>query len=474
MKQLSYCIAIFLLLSRTMLAQVGINTDNSSPDPSAMLDIKSTTSGVLLPRMSFEQRNAIQNPVEGLMVVCSNCSDDGSADFSIFKGGKWMNVILGCNTPLAPAEGTHIPDVTQIIWKWNPSPIALGYKWNTSDNYNTAIDVGNLTTYAEDELTCFTNYSRYVWAYNTCGQSTVLNLSQSTSMVPFTLSPEEGTHIALNIQIIWNWSPVEGAVGYKLGSTNDFTNAIDKGLSTSHIETGLVCGSFYTRYVWAYDVCGYSTPVILNQNTMACYPCYESIIINHVTTNGVAPVDKTVTYEVAANIPGAVSKCWITSNLGADHQATAVDDATEASAGWYWQFNRKQGYKNNGTTVTPSWPVQSIVENSDWVAANDPCTIEFGAGWRIPTSTEWFNVDLTGNWNDWNGPFGSALKIHAAGNLIDGNGSLYSRGSWGYYRSSTQVPDNGGWVLAFTISHSNVNNFYTKAGGFSIRCLRDN
>jgi hypothetical protein len=30
-------------------------------------------------------------------------------------------------------------------------------------------------------------------------------------------------------------------------------------------------------------------------------------------------------------------------NLGADHQATSVDDATEAFAGGYWQFNRIQG-----------------------------------------------------------------------------------------------------------------------------------
>ena len=57
----------------------------------------------------------------------------------------------------------------------------------------------------------------------------------------------------------------------------------------------------------------------------------------------VAPVDKTVTYGTVTNIPGETSKCWITSNLGADHQATAVNDATEASAGWYWQFNRHTG-----------------------------------------------------------------------------------------------------------------------------------
>ncbi len=130
----------------------------------------------------------------------------------------------------------------------------------------------------------------------------------------------------------------------------------------------------------------------------------------------VAPVAKSVTYGTVTNIPGEPSKCWITSNLGASQQATAVNDATEASAGWYWQFNRKQGYKHDGTTRTPNttW-IGSISETSDWVTANDPCTIELGSGWRIPTSTEWTNVDASGGWTDRNGPWTSGLKLHPAG-----------------------------------------------------------
>ncbi|MEI7983114.1 MAG: FG-GAP-like repeat-containing protein, partial [Bacteroidota bacterium] len=115
------------------------------------------------------------------------------------------------------------------------------------------------------------------------------------------------------------------------------------------------------------------------------FTCGSSIIINHVADT-VAPVTKTVTYSIVNNIPGEPSKCWITSNLGADHQATSVDDATEESAGWYWQFNRKQGYKHDGINRTPNnaW-VNPIIEDFDWQAANDPCTHEIGGGWRVPT-----------------------------------------------------------------------------------------
>lgn len=45
---------------------VGIGTKN--PDPSALLDLSSTTKGLLLPRMTEAQRDAIKNPVAGLIV----------------------------------------------------------------------------------------------------------------------------------------------------------------------------------------------------------------------------------------------------------------------------------------------------------------------------------------------------------------------------------------------------------------------
>jgi hypothetical protein len=197
--------------------------------------------------------------------------------------------------------------------------------------------------------------------------------------------------------------------------------------------------------------------------------CGSSLTINHVA-GVVAPVNKTVTYGTVTNIPGEPSKCWITSNLGADHQATAKSDATEQSAGWYWQFNRKQGYKHTGSVRTPNTWITSIEEDFDWQAANDPCTLELGAGWRIPTSLEWTNVDASGNWTNWNGPWNSALKMHAAGCLGD-DGSLYDRGSEGSYWSGTTFY-TGGICLGFNSSGSGMGEYIPKTLGTSIRCIR--
>jgi hypothetical protein len=200
------------------------------------------------------------------------------------------------------------------------------------------------------------------------------------------------------------------------------------------------------------------------------FSCGIAITISHVTGN-VAPVTKTTTYGTVTDIPGAASKCWITSNLGSDHQASAVSDATEESAGWYWQFNRKQGYKHSGTSVTPTWTITSINESSNWVADNDPCTIELGIGWRIPTYSEWNSVDVNGVWTNWNGPWDSALKMHAAG-YLNTNGSLLDRGSSGFYASATQWDATRCDYLQFNSGFC-ITNFIDKALGYSIRCIKD-
>jgi hypothetical protein len=189
----------------------------------------------------------------------------------------------------------------------------------------------------------------------------------------------------------------------------------------------------------------------------------------------VAPVNKTVIYGTVTNIPGEPAKCWITSNLGADRQADSVDDPTEPSAGWYWQFGKKRGFKNDGTTRTPdtAW-ITAINTSSDWTVETDPCTIELGSPWRIPTRSEWTNVDanVVNPWGNWNGPWISGLKMHAAGLLWANNGTITTtRGVYGRYWSSTQSTATKAWALLFSSINSYLN-ADTKTYAYSIRCVR--
>lgn len=84
-------IAILLLLllgcGPYLQAQVSINTDNSNPDPSAMLDVNSTGKGVLIPRMTAAERDAIAAPANGLLVYVTTDSS-----FYFYEGNAWAKV----------------------------------------------------------------------------------------------------------------------------------------------------------------------------------------------------------------------------------------------------------------------------------------------------------------------------------------------------------------------------------------------
>jgi hypothetical protein len=63
-----------------------INTDGSTANASALLDVKSTTKGLLIPRMTKTERTAIASPATGLLVF-QNAPD--SMGFYYYDGGSW-------------------------------------------------------------------------------------------------------------------------------------------------------------------------------------------------------------------------------------------------------------------------------------------------------------------------------------------------------------------------------------------------
>ncbi|HNW72755.1 MAG TPA: hypothetical protein PKN44_03950, partial [Bacteroidales bacterium] len=190
-------VAFMLLFGENLVAQVGINNDGSQPDPSAGLDVKFTNKGFLPPRMTHSQLNAISNPADGLMVYCTDCYNEATGALAIFINGAWHIFNPSCLAPAIPVEGNHVASSNQIIWNWYAVAGAIGYRWNITNNYATATDLGTLTTRTETGLTCNNAYTRYVWAYNACGNSPPASISQSTLICNST--PSVSTLPAANI-----------------------------------------------------------------------------------------------------------------------------------------------------------------------------------------------------------------------------------------------------------------------------------
>ncbi len=88
MKKLLLSLLAILFISIALAQNVGIGT--TTPDSSAQLDVSSTTKGFLPPRMTVAQRNAIPNPVTGLMIWCIDCDE-----LQVYNGTDWVNMVRG-------------------------------------------------------------------------------------------------------------------------------------------------------------------------------------------------------------------------------------------------------------------------------------------------------------------------------------------------------------------------------------------
>lgn len=98
-------IGSFLTMLQATSAQgVAINTDNTDPDASAALDVKSTSKGVLVPRMTQAQRNAIATPATGLMIFQTN----NTPGFYYYTGSAWSAVGGGGSSASLQLVATNI------------------------------------------------------------------------------------------------------------------------------------------------------------------------------------------------------------------------------------------------------------------------------------------------------------------------------------------------------------------------------
>ena len=250
-----------------------------------------------------------------------------------------------------------------------------------------------------------------------------------------------------------------------------FLFSISTGFAQSAYKTGEL-GDTRANYVDTYGgrtLNGVETTGEINK----LLPCTQ-IIVNHKKANGIAPVDKTVIYQlVMTNITGT-NKCWFQQNLGASRQAYSAKDTSEAAAGWYWQFGRKLGYEyKSSRNPNTTWDT-SVPDDKNWSRLVDPCKQELGNGWRLPNYNEWRAVAQSkGNLTN---VFASDLKLHAAGMLDPSTGTIINRSTNAnstHYWGSDSYNFNGRAYVIFTGGSGAQASTNNKNAGFTIRCIQD-
>lgn len=112
---------IFILCAFVFLSITGINAQNNvgigttTPDASSILEMQSTTQGVLVPRMTAVQRLAIATPANGLLVY-----DLDSMCFFYYKAAVWTN-LCGGGSGSGPTGPTGAAGATGVAGAAGPT-----------------------------------------------------------------------------------------------------------------------------------------------------------------------------------------------------------------------------------------------------------------------------------------------------------------------------------------------------------------
>jgi hypothetical protein len=239
-------------------------------------------------------------------------------------------------------------------------------------------------------------------------------------------------------------------------------------------------------------------------------------IYNDGPTNNGADRRVTISVQVkdcaccGAFVAAGVWKDYMCHNLGADQNAAAFTPSWQI-IGNYYQWGRKptcfgrDGIDGANPCSSPVYAAAgpwgsttandnagtiagwgTTAPNNSWLdnvkADNDPCP----AGFRVPNNTHLtalenlsINPNTTvGTWTNISTNYSSGKRIGTllflpAGGLRQLDGTLQSRGSWGYYWSTTFGGNPFARILLFNVNVVNINAGYDRVRGLSVRCIAE-
>jgi hypothetical protein len=140
-KHITTFLVIFLTTATFSWSQgVGINSNSAAPDPSAILDVSAGDKGMLIPRMTQSQRNAISNPVEGLQIynTTTKC-------FNFYTGATWRQSCYECDF-LSPSVGNNGPICEGSTLNLSATFLAgATYSWTGPNGFSSAQQSPSIT-----------------------------------------------------------------------------------------------------------------------------------------------------------------------------------------------------------------------------------------------------------------------------------------------------------------------------------------
>ncbi|MCX7768635.1 MAG: hypothetical protein N2110_06400, partial [Flavobacteriales bacterium] len=131
MKKIFLFLALYIFFSSRSVAQgVGVNTDGSNPDPSAILDVKATDKGLLVPRVHLTDvtsQSPITSPATGLLVYNTNPSVTGGngVGFYVWLGSSWSRLDMSNSGDWRLTGNAGINPATHFLGTTGPQDLVF-------------------------------------------------------------------------------------------------------------------------------------------------------------------------------------------------------------------------------------------------------------------------------------------------------------------------------------------------------------
>ena len=245
-------LTIFMFLQvRTVAQSVGINNDGSDPDSRAILDMKSTGQGVLLPRLTDAQRDALsQNVPSGMLIVNTTAKQ-----MQIFFDNVWYPLSMGTGiiapvlatvttaaaSEISPTAATCGGNVTA---DGNTMVTARGLCWSTSHDPTTSdyktIDGTGIGSFASVITGLEENTTYYARAYATNNVGTAYGTEINFTTASFGTMTDQDGNVYRTVTIgtqIWTVENLK-ATHYRNG--NPIDNVTDN-TAWAALTTGAYC-----------------------------------------------------------------------------------------------------------------------------------------------------------------------------------------------------------------------------------------
>ncbi len=453
---------LLLFCSIVITAQVAINTDGSTPDASAILDLKSTNSGVLFPRMSSIQRDAIALPETGLMIY--NTTDN---DLQFFNGTWWKFLKNEDCNPSQPGNitGTSNPTCAQTGLSYSIAAVTLATSYNWTLPSDATLVTGQGTTSITVDMGNQTgNVS--VRAESGCGNSTYIDLAITFSnSIPAQPGDITGNQF-LNDNATgeaYSITAVSGATSY--GWIVPAGASIVSGQATTSISVDFGTASGDVS-VYSVNACGNSDTTDLFVNVFACGDVFTDTRDSK-----------------AYNTVSIGSQCWFAENINIGSKITSSQSNNSIIEKWCYN-NEEDSCNIYGGLY--NW--NEMMQYSTLGEAQGICPDD----WHLPSQTEWYamvteiggtsqggKLKETGTLH-WNSPNTNATNTSGFTALPGGkkdNSSFLEMKSKGYFWTSTQHSLMTTYQFYYKLYHDSGNiDEIADPGvsyGMSVRCVKD-